>query len=95
MFMGRKRGDDHTAHLVFRPSCHPIAAGLPAPGERLQGAQVDGWLLGVVGAMEEGLEPYGRMPGAFSRCNDKVGDISPEELVAWYADMMTHKGAYA
>lgn len=77
-------GNDEAVFHVFR---------YHMPAEHWAGK--DGWLLGVVGPMEEGLEPYERMPGAFSRCNDKVGDITPEELVAWYADMMTKKGAYA
>ena len=88
---------DHVKEVI-----HPIPGNETAvfhvfryhmPAEHWAGK--DGWLLGVVGPMEEDLEPYERMPGAFSRCNDKVGDITPEELVAWYADMMTQKGAYA
>lgn len=52
----------------------------------------DGWLLGLVGPMEEHAEPYSFLPGAFSRAGDTEGSITPSELVAWYVDMLKKKG---
>ncbi len=44
-------------------------------------AAKDGWLLGVVGPMNEEAEPYSHNHGAYSRSSDTEGSISPQELV--------------
>lgn len=55
-------------------------------------AAKDGWLLGLAGPMDQTAEPYSFMPGAFSRCGDAEGSITPEALVQWYVDMLKQKG---
>ncbi len=47
-------------------------------------AEKDGWLLGLAGPFIESDVPYSGMPGAFSRCGDKEGEIQPAALVDWY-----------
>ena len=56
-------------------------------------AAKDGWLLGVVGPMDDTVEPYTALPSAFSRCSDKHGEVSPDELVDWWVDLMRRRGA--
>lgn len=53
-------------------------------------AAKQGWLLGLVGPMDEKQEPYSFLPGAFSRI-DIEGSITPLELVQWYVDMLKQK----
>lgn len=50
------------------------------------------WVLGLAGPMNELEEPYEKIQPAFSRCNDKEGDISPKDLVEWWVDMLEKKG---
>lgn len=50
------------------------------------------WLLGLAGPMNESEMPYEKVQPAFSRCSDKEGDISPRELIEWWADMLEKKG---
>ena len=52
----------------------------------------DGWLLGLAGPMEQGIEPYTKEPWAFSRSGDVEGKIKPSELVDWYISMLRQKG---
>ena len=51
-----------------------------------------GWFLGLAGPMNHGLEPYSRLPGAFSRCGDTEGKVKPSDLVDWYVGMLRQKG---
>lgn len=55
-------------------------------------AAKDGWILGLAGPMDIGLEPYSEMPGAFSRAGDVDGQVKPSELVDWYVGMLRQKG---
>jgi hypothetical protein len=55
----------------------------------------DGWLLGLAGPVDAEAEPYSELPAAFSRCGDKEGDITPEDLVAWYVGLMKQKSAFS
>jgi len=54
-------------------------------------AAKDGWLLGLAGPVDDTAQPYAFLPGAFSRCSDTEGSITPEELVQWYVAMLEHK----
>lgn len=51
-------------------------------------AAEDGWLLGLAGPFVEKDIPYSGYPGAFSRCGDKFGELSPAKLVDWYIGMV-------
>jgi hypothetical protein len=68
---------DFHVYRYKMPSAHPDAAA--------------GWLLGVVGPMRLGPEPYSEMPGAFSRGGDKEGNLKPSDLVDWYIGMLRQK----
>jgi hypothetical protein len=51
-----------------------------------------GWLLGVGGPIRPDAEPYSELPGAFSRCSDVEGKVTPSDLVSWYIETMRRKG---
>jgi hypothetical protein len=51
-------------------------------------ARDDGWLLGVVGPYSESADGYASEASPFSRAGDKAGEVTPSELVAWYAKML-------
>ena len=52
----------------------------------------DGWILGLVGPIEFGSEPYTVRPGAFSRADDIEIKVKPYELIDWYVAMLRQKG---
>ena len=54
-------------------------------------AAKDGWLLGLAGPFRGKDVPYSGRAGAFSRCGDKEGEVSPSELVDWFVDMIERK----
>jgi|SRR5678815_2656799 hypothetical protein len=56
-------------------------------------AAKDGWILGLAGPMKHGVEPYSKMPGAFSRAGDMDGKVKASELVDWYIGMLRQKGS--
>ena len=51
------------------------------------------WILGVVGPYREIDKPHSGLTGAFSRCNDKYGQIEPSELVDWFIGMVQTKSS--
>ena len=52
-----------------------------------------GWLLGMAGPYFENDVPYSGIAGAFSRGDDKYGEVLPGDLVDWYISMATGKSA--
>lgn len=54
-------------------------------------AAAEGWLLGLAGPYFEGDPPYAGHAGAFSRIDDRHGDLTPDELTDWYVSMATGK----
>ena len=68
----RKFGQSEGDFYVFR---YKMPAG--------HWAAKDGWLLGLAGPFREDDARYS-IRGAFSRCSDKEGEITPVEVVDWY-----------
>jgi hypothetical protein len=56
-------------------------------------AEKDGWLLGFAGPYWGDEKPYENMTSAFSRCDDKFGEVAPTEIIDWYLEMLKKKGA--
>jgi hypothetical protein len=80
--VSRSRGDhDATYHVMrFRmPTGHWAAAGR--------------WLLGVSGPYRPGEDPYIEPSFQFVRFGDFEASTDPEELVAWWEQMLERKGA--
>ncbi len=50
------------------------------------------WLIGFVGPIEPLDEPYLYPQNAFSRANDIYGEISCEEILKWWVEIMKSKG---
>jgi hypothetical protein len=77
----QERGGEQGVFLVYRyrmPDGHWAAK--------------EGWLLGLAGPFPDSDEPYMGVAGAFSRCTDKYGAITPAALVDWYVDLLIRKG---
>jgi hypothetical protein len=53
----------------------------------------DGWLLGLVGPFADGDQPYLGPAGAFSRLNDRDGQVTPAQLIDWYLGILKQEGA--
>jgi len=53
----------------------------------------DDWILGLSGPFFKNDVPYSGIASAFSRCDDKYGEVQPAELVDWFIGMVEAKGA--
>jgi hypothetical protein len=53
----------------------------------------DEWLLGLSGPFFRNDVPYSGIASAFSRCDDRYGEIQAAELVDWFIDMVKAKNA--
>jgi len=51
----------------------------------------DDWLLGLAGPFFKNDVPYSGIASAFSRCDDKYGEVQPAELVDWFTEMVQGK----
>lgn len=49
------------------------------------------WILGLAGPFTDNEPPYSTKAMAFSRSNDKQGEITPTELVDWFIGMLGRK----
>lgn len=54
-------------------------------------AHSGGWLLGLAGPYFDGDPVYENRAGAFSRAGDVFGKVDPQQLVRWYAGILTRK----
>ena len=54
-------------------------------------AEKEGWLVGLSGPFFGDEKPYQGTAAAFSRFEDKYGDVKPAELVDWYVNLMQKK----
>jgi hypothetical protein len=53
------------------------------------------WILGLAGPFVATDVPFSGVASAFSRCTDKEGSISPDDLVDRFIEMITRKGSAA
>ena len=53
----------------------------------------DDWLLGLAGPFFKNDVPYSGIASAFSRCDDKYGEVQPAEMVDWFTEMVRGKNA--
>jgi hypothetical protein len=52
----------------------------------------ENWILGIAGPMNDTLEPYSELPGAFSVVAESLKKRDPNELIDWYIDMLRQRG---
>lgn len=56
-------------------------------------AEKDGWILGLAGPFLDNDMPYSGVATAFSYCGDTDGKVKPTDLVDWWLEILTAKGA--